>query len=200
MLDDFDAEFLRCCPEYPEILESIRAHYALLIQWNARLNLTRITDPRMAARRHYAESLKVGGCLLETENSIVDLGSGAGFPGIPLAIAFPGRSFSLVESDLRKCVFLKEATRALPNVRIANQRDSSFSGNPDCVVSRAVAWDTLSSFAFRMGTPLVWITSEAEFEKSRSSTWNVEQRIDLPESAGIVVRMFHEAPHSEVVG
>ena len=73
-----------------EQIDLLEAHYNLLTQWNARLNLTRIESVEDAVRLHYCESLFVGTRLPAGPLRIVDVGSGAGFPGIPIAILRPG--------------------------------------------------------------------------------------------------------------
>src|SRR5678815_5908684 len=69
-----------------EQIDQLEAHYKLLVLWNARLNLTRIESVEEAVRLHYCESLFVGTRLPAGPLRIVDVGSGAGFPGIPIAI------------------------------------------------------------------------------------------------------------------
>lgn len=126
----------------PAQLEALERHFELLLQWNAKMNLTSLTELPEAATRHYGESLFLASRL--TAGRIVDIGSGAGFPGIPIAIARPDCSVDLVESHQRKAVFLREATRGLPNVRVLGVRAETLirpgSGDPeyDWLVSRAV--------------------------------------------------------------
>ncbi len=112
-------------------------HFALLLKWNARMNLTRVTDPAEAAVRHYGESLFLASHL--NSGTVLDIGSGPGFPGIPAAIARPDCRFTLIDSNHRKCVFLREAARDLPNVRIADQRAQDVHEHYDWAVSRAVS-------------------------------------------------------------
>src|SRR5262245_43642475 len=99
-------------------IDSLRWYYDLLLRWNRVLNLTPITDGREAVQRHYCESLFVGTVLPPTELRIVDIGSGAGFPGFPLAVLRPDCSITLVESHQRKAVFLREASRGATNLRV----------------------------------------------------------------------------------
>src|ERR1041384_4020535 len=103
-------------------LDQLEAHYRLLIRWNPRLNLTRITSVEEAARLHYCESLFAGYLLPRGSLRIADVGSGAGFPGIPIAILRPECSVTLVESHQRKSVFLREASRNLKNVSVITVR------------------------------------------------------------------------------
>lgn len=120
-------------------IDLLEAHYNLLVQWNARLNLTRIESVEEAARLHYCESLFVGTRLPAGALRIVDVGSGAGFPGIPIAILRPECSLTLVESHQRKGVFLREATRSLKNVTVVTDRAENVAPGYDWLVSRAVS-------------------------------------------------------------
>jgi len=119
-------------------LDQLEAHYELLVRWNAKLNLTRIASPEDAARLHYCESLYLGASLAPGKLKIADIGSGAGFPGIPLAILRPDCQVTLVESHQRKAVFLREASRDLPNVKVLAVRAEYLCESFDWIVSRAV--------------------------------------------------------------
>ena len=120
-------------------LEQLQAHYDLMIRWNRRMNLSRITELGEAVRLHYCESLFAALRLpVVGVQTVADIGSGAGFPGVPMAIYKPGLSFTLVESDQRKAVFLREATRELANVRVLAQRAEKIEERVDLLVSRAV--------------------------------------------------------------
>jgi 16S rRNA (guanine527-N7)-methyltransferase len=89
-------------------------------------NLTAIEDVRDGVERHLADSLAAAGLpLLAGERSVVDLGSGGGFPGIALAIARPGLAVTLVESEKRKAEWLRRASAGLPNVRVVADRSES---------------------------------------------------------------------------
>ena len=122
-----------------EQIDALEAHYKLLTQWNARLNLTRIESVEDAVRLHYCESLFVGTQLPEGALRIVDVGSGAGFPGLPIAILRLECTVTLVESHQRKGVFLREASRNLANVNVVTDRAENLAAEYDWVVSRAVA-------------------------------------------------------------
>lgn len=173
-------------------LSQLEAHYALLVRWNPRLNLTRIIDVEDAVKFHYCESLFLGASLPPGELRIVDVGSGGGFPGIPVAILRPNCQVTLVESHQRKAVFLREASRDLPNVKVFAGRAEDHSGTFDWVVSRAVApSDVLRlslapRFALLIGdadahslegskTAMPWGEHRILFHvepRSQSSTWN----------------------------
>lgn len=124
-----------------EQIAALEAHYDLLTQWNARLNLTRIESVQEAVRLHYCESLFVGTKLPAGPLRVVDVGSGAGFPGIPIAILRHECTVTLVESHQRKGVFLREASRNLANVKVVTDRAENLKPEYDWVVSRAVSPD-----------------------------------------------------------
>lgn len=89
------------------------AFLALLLAWNARVNLTAVRDPETIVRRHFAESLVAAEHIPSDVKTLLDFGSGAGFPGIPIAIARPEVAVTLAESHGKKSAFLREAVRTL---------------------------------------------------------------------------------------
>tara|TARA_B100000959_G_scaffold182614_1_gene190935 strand:- start:353 stop:964 length:612 start_codon:yes stop_codon:yes gene_type:complete len=105
-----------------DFVEQCWKHWRLLIQWNKKINLTAIRDPMEGALLHYRDSIEAAPLL--HGNDIIDFGSGAGFPGIPLAIAFPDKHFTLLESRRKRCSFLKvvKSTLKLPNIRVLECR------------------------------------------------------------------------------
>jgi 16S rRNA (guanine527-N7)-methyltransferase len=124
--------------------EALESHYNLLVHWNRTLNLTAIRDLAEVVERHYCESIFLAARLPAGPLRIVDVGSGAGFPGIPVAVYRPDCSVTLIESHQRKAVFLKEATRSLPNVRVLARRAEQADEKFDMAVSRAVSYRDLS--------------------------------------------------------
>lgn len=119
-------------------LDQLERHYSSLLRWNERLNLTRIRGLSEIVQFHYCESLFLARFLPPGPLRIVDVGSGAGFPGIPTAILRPECEITLIESHQRKSVFLREASRELPNVRVIAKRAAEVSESFDWVISRAV--------------------------------------------------------------
>jgi 16S rRNA (guanine527-N7)-methyltransferase len=98
-------------------IEQISTYLALLVKWNARTNLTAIRDPEEMVRRHFGESLFAAGKLYPSfagaEETLIDFGSGAGFPGIPIRICVPELHVILIESHNKKATFLREVIRTL---------------------------------------------------------------------------------------
>jgi 16S rRNA (guanine527-N7)-methyltransferase len=115
-------------------------HYSMLREWNRRMNLTRIIEAREAARLHYGESL-FGGRFIRDAKTILDIGSGAGFPGLPLAVLRPDVEVTALEANQKKSLFLNEAKDALglANFKVATARLESFDWRAyDLLTSRAL--------------------------------------------------------------
>jgi 16S rRNA (guanine527-N7)-methyltransferase len=124
---------------------ALEAHLELLLRWNRTMNLTAIRDREEAIERHYCESLFLGARLPAGQLSIADVGSGAGFPGFPVAVLRPDCTVTLIESHQRKAVFLREAARKQPNVRVLAQRAEEVKEGFDRVISRAVSYGDLAA-------------------------------------------------------
>lgn len=122
--------------------EAMKRFFILLQETNAEMNLTRIDEEKEAVVKHFYDSLAVTR-LLKVSGKVADIGSGAGFPGIVLAIAFPEAHFSLVESNGKKCRFLHQAVEALDlgNVSIINVRAENLREKEtfDIAIARAVS-------------------------------------------------------------
>lgn len=117
--------------------ENLLAYLDLLAHWNRAYNLTAVRDRGEMIPRHVLDSLAV--LPFVQGESLADIGSGAGLPGIPLAIARPGLAVTLIESNGKKARFLREAVRALPlpNVTVEQMRVQDASGSFDTVTARA---------------------------------------------------------------
>ncbi len=131
-----------------EEMEKFVRFFELVITENKKFNLTAITDPQEAAILHFADSLSAGKVeAFLAAKTVLDIGSGAGFPGIPLAIVFPEKKFFLIESLGKKAQFLTTVARELDlrNVKILPMRaedvgrDEKYRGKADLVTARAVA-------------------------------------------------------------
>jgi 16S rRNA (guanine527-N7)-methyltransferase len=106
-------------PPPTNLIPRLSTYLDLLLKWNARTNLTAIRDPSEIVRRHFGESL-FAAQHLGIPATLLDLGSGAGFPGLPIALLHPETEVTLAESQNKKATFLREAVRTLnlPNVEI----------------------------------------------------------------------------------
>ena len=114
-------------------------YQALLQRWNAAYNLTAVRDPDEMVTRHLLDSLAILPYVRGA--SLADLGTGAGLPGIPLAIAAPQRDVLLVDASGKKVRFLREAIRSLEleRVRAVQARVQTVTGQFDCITARAFA-------------------------------------------------------------
>ncbi len=134
----------------PVQLERFEAYYHHLVEWNARFNLTAITGYTEAQVKHFLDSLSVARALPREQlagKKLIDVGAGAGFPGMPLAIAFPNLQVTLLEATGKRVRFLDELVRALAleNVRAIKGRAEELAHTPeyreryDFATARAVA-------------------------------------------------------------
>lgn len=136
-------------------------YLALLLRWNEKLNLTAIRGPESIVRRHFLESIFCSQRLPSGITTLLDFGSGAGFPGLPIALCRPNISVTLGESQAKKASFLREAVRSLRikaevfDGRIESMRGRSF----DCVALRAVdKMPDACRVAFSLLEPGGWMT------------------------------------------
>jgi 16S rRNA (guanine527-N7)-methyltransferase len=133
-----------------EQIALFQRYFQELVEWNRRTNLTAITDYREVQAKHFLDSLTVSLAIprdVATNGTLMDVGSGAGFPGLPLKLLWPGLRVTLVESVGKKAAFLRHLTDTLglEGVEVCNERSETLSHDPrmretfDVVVSRAVA-------------------------------------------------------------
>lgn len=129
-------------------LERIYQYMEMLLQANQRMNLTSITDWEVAVIKHLYDSLVITEFnQLSNPRSVLDLGSGPGLPGVPLALAYPEQRFYLLEASKKKAEFLKLVKHQLnlENLEVLNGRAENLAHNPDhrekydLVLARAVA-------------------------------------------------------------
>jgi len=111
------------------------AHIRELLLWNRKTNVTAITQPMEVAIKHVVDSLAIAGWI-HPESSVLDVGSGGGFPGIPLKILMPSLSVTLIDSSRKKNSFQRHVIRTLGLVNIAawQTRVEEFSANPDGLI------------------------------------------------------------------
>ena len=126
-------------PLAPETAEKFTAYLTLLQKWNARTNLTAIRDEEGILSRHFLESILCAYSLHENVSNLLDFGSGAGFPGIPIALIRPGIAVTLAESQNKKAAFLREAVRVLGlQTKVHSGRAETLARKFDIVTLRAV--------------------------------------------------------------
>jgi len=146
------------------------SYLSLLLRWNSRINLTAIRDTETILSRHFLESIACARALPEGITTLLDFGSGGGFPGIPIALCSPEIAVTLAESQGKKAAFLREAVRTLGiSTKVHSARAEQLSGHFDCVILRAV--DKMASAvesAAKLVGPGSWLalmTTESELEQ-----------------------------------
>jgi len=121
----------------------LEKHFELLKRWNRVLNLTGVHGIEEIVERHYCESLFLAKHLPSGTLRVADIGSGAGFPGFPVAVLRPDCSVALIDSHQRKGVFLREASRDLPNIKVITKRAETVEDRFDWALSRAVKFSEI---------------------------------------------------------
>ena len=155
----------------PLQIQQLEKHFDLLNRWNRVVNLTGLKKPEEIVERHYCESLFLASHLPYRALRIGDIGSGAGFPGIPLAITRPDCSVTLIESHQRKGVFLREASRELSNVSVIPTRAEEIAETFDFVTSRAVRFSEIEKTVAKLGSNVA-IIGGPESLPANCFTWN----------------------------
>ena len=134
-------------PALPEaLLSQISAYLDLLLRWNDRTNLTAIRSPEEIITRHFGESLFAAQLLVSAgrplagNSTLADVGSGAGFPGVPIKLGAPHLHVTLIESHHKKATFLREVIRTLKltNIEVQPTRAEQLTQTFDIVTLRAV--------------------------------------------------------------
>jgi 16S rRNA (guanine527-N7)-methyltransferase len=124
------------------IVRGLARYLDLLLLWNRRVNLTAVREPRAIVPAHFVDSLAVVPAVPAQARTLVDVGSGAGFPGAVIALARPDLEVTLVEASHKKAAFLEAVRRELPlaNVTVQAHRAEDLALAVDVAVSRAT-WD-----------------------------------------------------------
>ncbi len=149
-------------------VEKLYRHYELLMRWNQRMNLTSVKPGPETVIRHYCESLFFGAHLPATSGAtVLDVGSGGGFPGVPIAVIKPDWIVVLVESSRRKATFLRESTRQLKNTSVVDCRMEDVTLHGDWVVSRAVDPEQVLNNVPRLAPNVGLMLSEDDFQSLR---------------------------------
>ena len=120
-------------------LKRLNDYFSLILRWNVRTNLTAIRAPQAILERHFLESIACAYALPASIATLLDFGSGAGFPGIPITICRPEIAVTLAESQGKKAAFLHEALRVTGvSARVYSGRAETLPTQFDCVTLRAV--------------------------------------------------------------
>jgi 16S rRNA (guanine527-N7)-methyltransferase len=144
-------------------LESISTYIDLLLRWNSRISLTAVREPEEILTRHFGESLFAASHLFpltggqrRTANGVIDVGSGAGFPGLPIKIWAPDLHLTLIESNQKKATFLREVVRTLTltTIDVFSARAEDFPSTAGVVILRAVErFEQILPIAARLVAP-----------------------------------------------
>ncbi len=178
-------------PDEKQIL-CIQQYIGILRHWNEKLNLTAIQDPREILYRHFCESMFAGVAVPVENGRLADIGSGPGFPGIPLKIMKPNLELFLVESNIKKGTFLAEVSRELglkgARVLISRYEELAEEVAPlDYVCSRAVGeFQTFLNWAgsarVSARTAILWIGGRDLEEVKKGNGWEWKEPIPVPQS------------------
>jgi 16S rRNA (guanine527-N7)-methyltransferase len=197
-------------------LHYISTYIDILLRWNARVNLTAIRNEEEIVTRHFGESIFAARYLFPNpvaedapsaglERSAIrlaDVGSGAGFPGLPIKLWAPDISLTLIESNGKKVAFLREVARALTlmNINIQNTRAEDLTETFDVVTIRAVErLVTILPTAARLMAPdsrLALLVSSSQQEQMRGALAHLawEDPVAIPESASRLLLVGHIGP------
>jgi 16S rRNA (guanine527-N7)-methyltransferase len=163
------------------VIAQLLAYVGLLARWNATYNLSAVRDPAEMVTRHLLDSLAI--VPYATGASLADLGTGAGLPGIPLAIVAPERAITLVDSNGKKTRFLRAAVRelALKNVGIVDKRVEAVDGTFDCITARAFASlaDMLAWGGHLLASDGVWLALKGRFPQDELVALPAGFRVDV---------------------
>ena len=123
-------------------LEQLDKYYELLIEWNEKINLTRITEYEDVYLKHFYDSLTIAKVVdLSIKETLCDVGTGAGFPGVVLKIVYPNLKITLVDSLQKRVNYLNEIVKelSLEDIHAIHSRGEDFKETFDVVTARAVA-------------------------------------------------------------
>lgn len=179
-------------PAYDDQVLQIQQYINMLLGWNGKVNLTAIRDPLEILYRHFCESMFAGVALPMERGRLADVGTGAGFPGLPLKILRPGLQVFLIESNLKKATFLAEVIRTLglrdAQVLVRRYEELGEEIAPlDFACARALGeFRTFLDWAHRehLGAAKVvlWVGSQDVPEISKNGSWKWSEPIRVPNS------------------
>ena len=176
----------------PVQIDLIQRYIAMLLAWNEKINLTAIRDPLEVLYRHFCESMYAATAVPLSMGRLADVGSGGGFPGLPLKILRPELQLFLIESNIKKATFLAEVVRELefPDARVLVSRYEELAEELtpiDFVCSRALGeFDKFLSWAgserVAAGQVILWAGGRDVEEIKRVPGWSWRDPIAIPHS------------------
>ena len=175
----------------PALLEAITTFIDLLLRWNRKINLTTITDPAEIVTRNFAESFHAARWLTAQQGRLIDVGSGAGFPGLALKLVLPRWQVVLLEPSRKKSAFLAEAVRTL-GLRDVVVESCRWDESPvpkasaNAITSRALGgYPDLARWAQERlllgGRLILWVGARDAAELTRMTGWRWDER-PIPET------------------
>ena len=179
-------------PSFDDQVLQIQQYIRILLVWNEKMNLTAIRDPLEILYRHFCESMFAAEAIPLKNGRLADIGSGGGFPGLPLKIMRPGLQVFLVESNIKKATFLAEVIRELEltSAQVLARRYEELGEEVaplDYVCSRAlgeypVFLDWARSQQIAAKQVILWIGSRDLEEIQKIRTWDWSEPIEVPHS------------------
>jgi 16S rRNA (guanine527-N7)-methyltransferase len=176
----------------PDQVACIQSFIRLLRQWNEKLNLTAIRDPLEILHRHFCESMFAATAIPLSSGRLADIGSGPGFPGLPLKIIQPELNVFLVESNIKKGTFIAEVIRELglngARVLISRYEELGEEVAPlDYVCSRALGeFESFLNWAgsdrVAAGRVILWVGGRDLEDVRKSALWDWQEPIAIPNS------------------
>ncbi len=174
------------------LCDRIRIYVDLLLRWNQRTSLTTVTDPIEILRFHFGESMLAASAVPIRHGRLADVGSGAGFPAVPIRMVSEELDLVLIESNQKKATFLAEIVREL-NLKIVDVRRSRMEDvdlrdeRIDFVTARALGIDDRflnwsGSSLNSDGSVVLWLGDTAANEISRKIGWSWAEPIRIPQS------------------
>ena len=179
-------------PVFDDQVLQIQQYMEILLTWNEKVNLTAIRDPLEILYRHFCESMYAAEAIPLKNGRLADVGSGGGFPGLPLKILRPDLQVFLVESNIKKVTFLAEVIRELEltSAQVLARRYEELGEEVaplDYVCSRALgeypvflAWARSQQIAAKQ--VILWIGSRDLEEIQKIRTWDWSEPIEVPHS------------------
>ena len=164
-----------------EKLEKLNKFYNLLIEWNKKINLTRIEEEEEVYLKHFYDSLTIAKVVdLSEIKTLCDIGTGAGFPGIVLKIFYPNLKITLIDSLQKRVNYLNEIIKdlGLDNIEAIHVRGEDYKGQYDVVTSRAVAnIEKLLGYTMHLVSPTgIFVAMKGDIEKEL--TLDVKKKIE----------------------
>ena len=176
----------------PTLREAVRAYVELLLRWNQKIALTTITDPIEIVRLHFGESMFAANDVPIRHGRLADVGTGAGFPAIPIRMAVPELECVLIESNQKKATFLAEVVRTLKldRIQIFRGRMETYPISAqkfDFAISRALGMhqaflDWSANQLNLSGSVIYWIGDEDGAKIAKNTEWNWRALSRIPDS------------------